>query len=67
MCAEDVHVDYTWQEINGVRRIVQIKWSSASVATELSLAEASVQRDYTYEVADPYDLIDRDDTLNLVP
>ena len=67
MCATDVHVDYTWQEINGVRRIVQIKWSSASVATELTLTEASVQRDYTYEVADPYDLIDRDDTLNLVP
>lgn len=67
MCATDVHVDYTWSEIDGVRRIIQIIWSSASVATILSLTTASVQRDYTYNGSDPYDLIDRDDILNLVP
>jgi hypothetical protein len=67
MCADDVHVDYTWQEINGVRRITQIMWSSASVATDLGITSASVQRDYTYQGADPYDLIDRDDSIVLVP
>ena len=67
MCADDVHVDYTWAEINGVRRITQILWSSVDIAVELSVTSASVQRDYTYEVSDPYDLIDRQDTLNLVP
>jgi hypothetical protein len=67
MCAQDVHVDYTWSEINGVRRIVQIKWSSTQIATNLGLSEASVTRDYIYQIADPYDLIDRDDTLTLTP
>lgn len=66
MCANDVHVDYTWAEINGVRRITQILWSSALIATELNLTMAAVQRDYTYNGSDPYDLIDRNDSLVLV-
>jgi hypothetical protein len=65
-CADDVHVDYTWAEINGVRRITEIKWSSNNVATILGLATAELTRTYTYQVADPFDLIDRDDVLSLV-
>ncbi len=67
MCANDVVADYVWQEIDGVRRITKITWSSVSVATELALSSASVERNYTYQNIDPFDLINRVDTLLLVP
>lgn len=67
MCADDVVAAYTWAEIDGVRRITQIIWSSSNIATELSVTSASVQRDYTYQVADPFDLVSRADQIVLVP
>lgn len=65
-CADDVQAEYTFQEINGVRRITEIKWTSNLVASELGLSSASVTRVYTYENSDPYDLVNRSDTLSLL-
>jgi hypothetical protein len=66
MCSDDAELDFTWDEIDGVRRIVQIIYSSDSVATLLGQSEAKVQRDFTYQGSDPFDLIKRIDQLILV-
>lgn len=66
MCSNDVELDFTWSEIDGVRRVVEIIYSSTSVANLLGKAEASVQRVFTYQASDPFDLVKRTDTLSLV-
>jgi len=66
ICADDVELSFTWAEIDGVRRVTQIIYSSANVATILGKTEAKVQRDFTYQASDPFDLTTRVDELQLV-
>lgn len=64
MGAADVVKDYTWAEIDGVRRVTQIVWTSASVDA-LFGATHEVTRDFTYDNADPFDLDKTEDTLTV--
>lgn len=62
MCADDRHMGLTWAEIDGVRRIVQIRYSSP--ALNLALGQTvEVVRDFTYQIVDPFDLIEIEDTV----
>lgn len=55
LCANDKESDFTWQEIDGVRRVVRIDFSSAALDAELGQTIV-FRRDFVYDVADPFDL-----------
>jgi hypothetical protein len=62
LCAPDLVRDMTWQEIDGVRRLVQIVFTSDAVNVEFE-AIISLTRDFTYQLVDPFDLVKIEDTL----
>lgn len=66
-CADDVLTDYTWAEIDGVRRVIKTEWSSANVTAELGVTSAEVVKDYVYQALDPFDLDYSQQELVVVP
>jgi len=65
MCSPDLNRDFTWSEIDGVRRVVKIEFTSALLDAEYGSA-VKLTRDFNYEVADPFDLDEVVDTLTVV-
>ena len=65
MCSHDLSKSLTWAEIDGVRRITEIEFSSASLDSNLS-ATHKITRTFTYQVADPFDLVSVTDILTVV-
>jgi hypothetical protein len=65
LSSPDVNKDMTWAEIDGVRRITEIIFKSASLDVNTS-STTTLTRTFTYQVADPYDLTDVDDVLAVV-
>jgi len=65
MCAPDLERAMTWAEIDGVRRVVKIVYTADSVDTFFA-ATIDLTRDFTYQTADPFDLINIKDTLVVV-
>jgi len=61
----DLSKDMTWAEIDGVRRITEIIFTSSSLDSNTS-STVTLTRTFTYQVADPYDLTDVDDVLAVV-
>ena len=64
-CADDIVREYTWSEINGVRRITEILFSSEKANTELGF-DIQIQRTFTYQASSPYDLTRITDVVVLV-
>jgi len=62
LCADDVEKDYVWTEIDGVYRLTQWTAESAGI-NALEGKTVQIVRTYTYEVVDPFNLINRDDQL----
>jgi hypothetical protein len=62
LSSPDLRKDMTWNEIDGVRRIVEIVFTAPSLDSNMSKT-ISLTRTFTYQVADPYDLTDVDDVL----
>lgn len=60
--ALDLERYYTWTEINGVRRIVEIRYISAS-ANETIGQDVALVRTFSYQSTDPFDLVSAIDTL----
>jgi hypothetical protein len=65
LCMSDLDRLFTWQEINGVRRVVKIVFSSVAFNTQLGQT-VTLERDFTYETADPFDMTRITDTLVVV-
>jgi hypothetical protein len=65
MCSHDLSKTLTWAEIDGVRRIAQIVFTSVSLDNNLGLAH-SLTRTFIYQGADPFDLITVQDVLTVV-
>lgn len=65
MCSHDLSKSLTWAEIDGVRRITEIEFSSASLDSNLS-ATHKITRTFVYQVADPFDLTSVTDVLTVV-
>ena len=55
MCSPDLVKDLTWAEIDGVRRITQIIFTSAALDADESMTIVAT-RTFTYQGADPFDL-----------
>ena len=64
LCAEDLEKSFTWQKIDGVYRVTQIVFESDTVNTELGQT-AVLERDFTYESSDPYNLVSVNDSLSI--
>lgn len=62
LSSPDLNKDMTWAEIDGVRRVTQIIFKSASLDANTS-STTTLTRTFTYQGADPYDLTDVDDAL----
>lgn len=62
VCAPDVVKALTWSEINGVRRIIKIEFTSAETDA-LFNGTYRLDRVFTYQTAYPFDLINIQDTL----
>lgn len=65
LCSDDVERYLTWAEIDGVRRITKIEWVSDSIDTQEG-ATVKLTRTFTYQGADPFDLVSIDDVLTVV-
>lgn len=64
LCAPDVVRVFTHAEIDGVRRVIKIEYTSASVDVEFE-ATYKLIRDFTYQTVDPFDLVSIIDTLEV--
>lgn len=65
LCAPDLDRDMTWAEIDGVRRVTQIVFTSASLDAATG-DTITLTRTFTYQGADPFDLIEVKDVLTVV-
>jgi hypothetical protein len=65
LCSSDLDRDMTWAEIDGVRRVTQIVFTSANLDAATG-DTITLTRTFTYQVADPFDLIEVKDTLTVV-
>lgn len=65
MCSHDLSKVLTWAEIDGVRRITEIIFTSASLDGNLGSTHM-ITRTFTYQGADPFDLIEVADVLTVV-
>jgi len=65
LCMPDLKRPMTWDEIDGVRRVVEIKFTSALLDTDLG-STIDLTRVFTYQTSDPFDLILIEDTLTVV-
>ena len=52
----DLYKEFTWQEIDGVRRIIQIDFTS-ELFNNFYRGYYTLRRRFTYQTIDPYDLI----------
>jgi len=64
-CMDDKIVAYTWSEINGVRRVATIIWTSANLNTNEG-STVTLTRTFTYQGVDPFDLTNHTDVLTVV-
>ncbi len=55
LCSPDLCRDFTWAEIDCVRRIISIVFTSDSLDTETGDTNI-LTRTFTYEGSDPFDL-----------
>lgn len=55
MCASDRQADFTWQEIDGVRRVIEIVFTSAALDAEEGMTIV-LTRTFVYEGTQPFDL-----------
>ncbi|HHE40906.1 MAG TPA: hypothetical protein ENL10_05335 [Candidatus Cloacimonetes bacterium] len=62
LCMPDLLRNFTWQEIDGVRRTVKIVFTSAALDADEGKTIVFT-RDFIYEAADPFDLDKIQDTL----
>jgi hypothetical protein len=60
--ALDLERRFTWAEINGVRRVVEIRFSSESVNDILG-QDVVLVRTFSYQSTDPFDLVSEIDAL----
>ena len=65
MCAPDLKRDLTWNEIDGVRRIIEIIFTSLILNAETGKT-ISLTRTFTYQAADPFDLVTIIDSIGIV-
>ena len=64
LCMEDVIRALTWAEINGVRKITKIEWTSSALDTQES-GTIKLTRNFTYQGIDPFDLTSINDVLTV--
>lgn len=62
----DLQREFDWDEINGVRKVTEIRFKSASLNAEVGLS-VLVTRTFTYDGAPDYDLKDVTDALTQTP
>ena len=62
MSQEDLNKVFTWAEIDGVYRVTKIVFSSEIVNTALG-EDVSIERTFTYQATDPYNLVSVIDEL----
>jgi len=62
LCAPDRDIDFTKAEIDGVRRVTKMVFTSALLDADVQ-KNVVLTRDFIYQVADPYDLTSIEDTL----
>lgn len=62
--AADIHRDYTWTTVAGVRKVSQIVFTSASVDAETGDTNV-LTRTFAYNVVAPYDLLQENDALTV--
>jgi hypothetical protein len=55
LCAPDVRKEFDWAEVNGVRKVTEIRYTSASVDAELGQT-AVLTRAFTYDGGPDFDL-----------
>lgn len=65
LSAADLDRDFTWVDVDGIRRVSIIVFSSAQVDAELGQT-ATLTRNFTYMNVDPFDLTEVKDTLAVV-
>ena len=61
---DDLSRVFTWAEIDGVRRVTKIVFTSASLDTELGQTVV-LERIFSYQAADPFDLVSIVDGLTI--
>jgi hypothetical protein len=64
-CMDDKLVAYTWGEINGVRRVTKIEWTSAALDAQEG-STIKLTRTFTYQGVDPFDLVSTADALSVI-
>jgi len=62
LCAPDRDIDLTHTEIDGVRRVTKMVFTSALLDIDTS-STVVLTRDFIFQVVDPYDLTSIEDTL----
>lgn len=67
LCADDLSKEFTWQEIDGVRRVVEIVFSSALYDAAHTPNTTTLVRTFTYGNADPFDLLSVVDEVVITP
>lgn len=60
--AEDLRRVFQWAEINGVRRVVQIRYVSDALNDKLP-SPVALSRDFYYHATYPFDLYSVEDTV----
>ena len=64
MCAPDLDKAFTWAEIDGVRRVTEIVFTSSDLNADLGQTVV-LTRSFTYQGSDPFDLINITDDLDI--
>lgn len=64
-CSPDLFRALTWQEIDGVRRIIKIEYTSVMLNVETG-STIKLTRNFTYQSEDPFDLITIIDSLEVL-
>lgn len=65
ICAADVRKEFDWALINGVRRVTEIRYSSAIVNAQLGQT-ALLTKVFTYDGGPGFDLAHIQETLTVV-
>lgn len=64
LCADDLKKEFEWTEINGVRRVTKITFSSAAYNVQTSTT-TTIERTFTYQGSAPFDLTQILDVVNV--
>ena len=65
LCMHDLKRALTWDEIDGVRRVTNIVFTSVALDADLNKT-IDLERVFAYQTADPFDLVSIEDTLTVV-